>query len=146
MRVVAIDPGTNAMGFYTPGLAQTFYAPPKAGRPERLAAIMDALEYRLDRAGPFDFVVYEEQFVRGGPATKALYGVVGIIEALAVKHGAGVMSVPQSHIRKFLGEKPAKGETWKDVMARFALARGFQFGSEHEADAFTLYTYVMENQ
>lgn len=152
MKLLAIDPGSKELGLYDGNVAATLYLGEKnADRPDRLADLGVQLNDFIAEHGPYDFVAYEEQFVRGGATTKALFGVVGIIECTAVNSGAGVLSVPQSMIRKWAGEmaewagKVAGHE--KEVYKTAAMTCAhvdMEFSSEHEYDAACVYYYVTQ--
>lgn len=149
-RILAVDPGSTSLGLYDGKHSLTLEA--KGKRPERLASLAGDFLMAMQDHGPYDFVVYEEQFVRGGAATKALFGIVGIIEALSVNHFAGVMSVPQSTLRKWAAQVsdwgPVKRGDEKELMGRIAsevALRGFARAStEHERDAACLWYYIRE--
>lgn len=159
MRLLAVDPGSMNTGLYDGQTAELIeLSSKKLGNPnanvaERLALLMNRLsEYLL--LNPVDFVVYEEQFVRGGPTTKALFGAVGIIEAVAHNNSAGTMSVPQASIRKWAYRKAfeAVGEAELnrlDTKGVYRCVAGLYTNaalSEHECDAVCIYHYVLENQ
>ena len=99
--------------------------------------------------GPYDFVVYEEQFVRGDAATRCLYGVVGVIESVAIMCGAGVMPVPQGTLRSWAALQGAdpqlKGkELYAVVAALYDDGLASRKVSEHEMDAACVYHFVKD--
>lgn len=159
MKLLAIDPGSNEVGLYWGvGKSLTLYLTDQTlkkhkraavSRPERLASLAMQLSSFLVDVGPFDFGVYEEQFVRGGGATKALFGAVGVIEAVLHTHWAGVMSVPQSSTRKWArGAGKDFGDVGpKQLNALLAERLGGRDveRTEHEADACVLYWFMREN-
>lgn len=147
-KILAIDPSSTEVGLFDGNMAHTIIAP-KAPRPERLAYIFRELINWLHSNGPYDFVVYEEQFARGGPATRALYGAVGVIEAASVMQGAGTMSIPQETLRgwlaKQLGIKKIKRSEEKKAMAEVS---AFYYAdksleTEHEKDAACLLAFTI---
>lgn len=145
MKLLAVDPGSNSVGLFDGKTYTTLVAPKTQQRPERLAFIGRGFVDFLDKHGPYDFVVYEEQFVRGGPATRALYGAVGVIECSAINSGAGIMSVPQSSIRQWAAHTVGgwKGDT-KGLMVAAAEKSGYSGAqTEHEWDAACLYAYTL---
>lgn len=148
-KILAIDPGSNNMGLYDGEAGATLVANRGEPRAQRLAALMDQLTKFFAQNGPYDFVVYEEQFVRGGPATKALYGVVGIIEAVSAYAGAGVMPLPQGTLRKWAAQqmKELKG---KELYEKLAVARDPRLlqlpgVTEHVFDAACVYHFISDN-
>lgn len=143
-RILAVDPSSTEVGLYD-GRSLCFTIKLKGDRPARLGELFKELDYH---AIGYDFVVYEEQFVRGGAATKALYAAVGIIEAAATIHGQGVMSVPQSTLRKWAESKVGKAPDTKTLM-RWVAAERLTADTplprtEHEWDAAALWFYIQE--
>lgn len=157
MNIIAIDPGTFEVGVYREGQAHTLYLydrtlsvarQKRTTRPYRLSSLATQLQPLLYN---LDFLVYEEQFVRGGAATKALFGAVGVIEAIAECAGLGVMSVPQSTTRKWVKEQcenakltPSDIKDPKAWTRLYAHMQGLELATEHEYDAYCLYEYVKE--
>ena len=148
MKLLAIDPGTNLVGLYcNQHGARVLNVRPhkKAPRAERLACLAAKLSDEL--AGrDYDFVVYEEQFTRGNAATRALYGAVGVIEAVAIACGAGAMPIPQPTIRKW-----AKGQiiAYQDLdpkrLYRVVASPFPAEWTQDEVDAYVIYKYATEN-
>jgi Holliday junction resolvasome RuvABC endonuclease subunit len=156
VKILAVDPGSNEVGLYWgPGLSKTLYlidqslsksARAKTPRPERLARLLEKFQYALEMIGPH-YVVYEEQFVRGGAATKALFGAVGVIEAVATKYGAGVMPVPQSTMRKWAVSRVCGEVKTLNAKGLYAtVSRQFDSSceTEHERDACVLWRFIQE--
>lgn len=156
MKLLAVDPGSQTVGLYAPEFVRTLdlmQGEKKVERPERLSRLMVQFAEAMIDAGPVDFVVYEEQFVRGGATTKALFGAVGVIEAVAGLQFAGVVSVPQASLRKWawgtlmkagkakdtMGDK----QVYKAVASLYTDTSGFD---EHQCDACCVYHFTMENQ
>ena len=153
MRLVAIDPGSNYCGVYDGNNLYTLNLNPtkNAKRPERLANLYNELADMLS-CNWYDFVVYETPFCRGRDATRCLWGVAGIIEAAAHYHGAGIIDVANTALRRWAtgtGKKQVKDKGSKSnpmfVKAR-ELAPPVFWGkmNEHEADAICLYHYTLE--
>lgn len=157
MKLLAIDPGSNEVGLYWgPGTGRTLYLTDQAlkkhkraavSRPERLASLATQLSTFLVEQGPFDFCAYEEQFVRGGGATKALFGAVGVIEAVLSTHWVGVISVPQSTTRKWATDAwahlgPQSKE--RNRLVAHSLDPDDTVRTEHEADACVLYWFMQK--
>lgn len=149
-KILAIDPGTNQLGLYDGENCGTLEATKKWHRPQRLSFMMSELTDFLDIHGPYDFIVYEGQFVRGGAATKALFGVVGVVEAVAHFNGAGVMDVPQATVTKWCKEKAGieKGAKVDRKALMEQVVNGMNPAvvpeSEHEYDAACLWYYIKE--
>jgi len=153
-RILAIDPGSNEVGLYWgPGQSTTLYLTDmslskskraKTPRSHRLGILARKLDGYLRYIQP-DFVVYEEQFVRGGAATKALFGAVGVIEAAAFQVNAGVMSVPQSTLRKWAAARATEAQaTPKRLYAWVARSFDVTPKTEHELDACVLWHFIQE--
>lgn len=149
-RVLAVDPGSVEIGLFDGKRGTTLSVDPKMPRPERLAALGELFKQHLQNNDVFDFVVYEEQFVRGGAATKALFGIVGIIEATSINMGTGVMSVPQSTTNKWkkarLEEEtgckpPKKSKLLNELVSQ---TYGSKVSTEHEHDAACIWHYINE--
>lgn len=153
MRILAVDPGSHVAAAASAAHSVTYVLsrnPKRADeRPSRLSSLAEQLTETIHLFHP-DFVVYEEQFVRGGAATKALFGAVGVIECVAASNGCGVTSVPQSSLRKWaLAMFPELKGRWKDLYRAVAARYRPQAEpkmTEHECDAVALYHYVMENK
>lgn len=153
MRLVTVDPGSHVAAAASAGRSSTFHLSGDAKKPRERPARLGSLAEQLTDflyEHPADFVVYEEQFVRGGAATKALFGAVGVIEAIAASCGCGVTSVPQSSLRKWaLAMFPELKGEWKALYR--AVAKRYRPQAEpkmteHECDAVALYHYVVENR
>ena len=164
MKLIAIDPGSTQVGLYDGHKAATFElrrmkrsgVPDTTGRPERLANLAMMLGAALNLG--YDYLVYEEQFVRGGAATKALFGAVGVIEAVAHSAGVGVAPIPQGALRKWSNEQLAadrivipEGKGADKLRLRTAaelLVPRDRFDvskfTEHECDAAVLWHYAMQ--
>jgi len=158
-RILAIDPGTTFMGAYTGHFtgqsdnktyqfySETLAFDPKKKRPERLSEAANALANLCFNVRP-DFVVYEMMFSRGDAATRALYGLCGIIESMAISHGAGVIALPQATLAKWersVLELP-KGKVNRKTQHQLVADH---FGadtnnmSQDEIDAFCIYQYAV---
>lgn len=84
---------------------------------------------------PIDAVVYERPFARGFHATRSLWGLAGILEAVAHDAGAAVLDITPSEIKKFA---TGSGRASKEDMILFASTTGYAGDNEHEADAWCL--------
>lgn len=147
-KILAIDPSTTNMGLYDGQRSLLISATAKL-RAERLGFICEALSTFMSDYGPYDFVVYEEQFQRGDAATRCLYGIVGVIEAVANLCGAGVMPVPQGTLRSWAAlqgvDPKLKGkELYAKVAALYDDGLASRKVSEHEMDAACVYHFVRD--
>ena len=150
-KILSIDPSSTEVGLYDGERAYTIVANKKKPRPERLAFIMQHLSSFIAANGPYDFVVYEEQFTRGGAATKALFGAVGVLEAVSITMGAGVMPIPQGTLRKWamaeynmtgvLSSKASK-ELYEKIARHYDPRVEHGYASEHEMDAAAMYYFI----
>lgn len=147
-KILAIDPSSTALGVYDGEAHCTIVANGKSPRPERLCFIATKLSDFMAIHGPYDFVVYEEQFVRGGAATKALYGIVGIIECMSISMGAGVMPLPQGTLRKWAASEGPDNCKGKELYQRVAVSRDPNLAgtsvSEHVFDAACIYYFIKD--
>lgn len=144
MKLIAIDPGSNEMGIMHYRLARprTLYF--SGNRPYRLAQVMLQLD-DIFVVDPFiDTVLFERPFARGGPATRCLWGVAGIIEAVATKHGCATLDITPSMLKKWALGKGG-GLRNKDPMIALAGVMGYDGLNEHEADALLLYHFGLEH-
>lgn len=116
----------------------------KMERPEILGLFLLELQRRLAShksiGKPFDAVVYERPFARGQAATRLLWGMAGIIEALAHDYGAAVLDPTPSEIKKWAA---TCGGADKDAMILAANFLGYDGDNEHEADAWCLLHYAI---
>lgn len=82
----------------------------------------------------FDAAVYERPFVRGRDATRCLWGIAGIIEAVCTDWNMAVVDAENQQLKKW-----AKGFGGvKDGMLEAAQSLGYIGDNEHEADCFLL--------
>lgn len=110
-------------------------------RPYKLAKIQVWLE-KYFQWDSFDVVVYERPFHRG-PATRVLWGIAGILEAVAIRSNAVVFDVAVPTIKKFA---TGSGRAFKNEMIDAAQRRfDYPGNNEHEADALCLYHYALAN-
>ena len=142
MKILAIDVG-KSMGFFDGEnpWTKTF----EGDRQERAAATLLYLEELAAQPTPFDVWVYERPFARGGPATRALWGLAGIIEAVGQSNGAAVVDIDNNKIRKFvtgLGQK--QGKSKQPMMDACLDHFGWANVDEHSADAVCLYHYFLQ--
>lgn len=89
-----------------------------------------------------DCVIYERPFARGFDATRSLWGLAGIVEALATEFNWPVVDQVPLPIKKWATRK-AKAS--KEEMIEAAIRLGCMTANEHEADAFLLLKYAEAN-
>lgn len=89
--------------------------------------------------GPPDFIMYERPFARGRDATRSLWGLAGIIEALAADHGWPVLDVENKTLKAWA---TGRGDASKDDMGLFAFTTGYMGENEHEADTWCQLRYA----
>ena len=87
-----------------------------------------------------DAVFYERPFARGRDATRSLWGIAGILEAVASEWYPVVDGTP-SEIKKFA---TGKSSASKDDMLEAAIRLGYTGSNEHEADAFCGLHYALK--
>lgn len=95
-----------------------------------------------DRFNQLECVIYERPFARGEHATRALWGLAGILEAVALAQGLTALDVPPTKIKQWA---TGKGMAGKDMMMVAAKRMGYNGDNEHEADAFCLLRYAEAN-
>jgi Holliday junction resolvasome RuvABC endonuclease subunit len=87
-----------------------------------------------------DAVVYERPFCRGLGATRSLWGMAGVTEAVA-SSSAAVLDVNLQTIKKWAG---AKGRMSKDVTTEKCRSLGVEPRDDNHADAVCLAFYAAE--
>lgn len=92
------------------------------------------------RWGPFDAVAYERPFARGQAATRALWGIAGLIDAEATNAGMAVLDFTPAEIKEYAA---GKGNADKDAMTFAAQMLGYLGEDEHEADTWCLLDYCI---
>lgn len=152
-RIVALDLGSNAAAAYDLyGATSTEHKQINEGRevtkkragivrmerPEVIAGYRAWLVPILDQVQP-DIVIYERPFARGQAATRMLWGIAGVIEALAHDYGAAVLDATPGEIKNWA---TGKGKAEKSEMIDAARSLGYDGFNEHEADAFLLLLYA----
>ena len=100
----------------------------------------DCILYAKDNG--LECVIYERPFARGEHATRALWGLAGILEAVAMKYGFTALDVPPLSIKKWITGNAHAG---KELMMIRAKELGYIGDNEHEADAFCLLKYAEAN-
>lgn len=139
MNLLALDLGSSV------GLATSFrgWTDQLSGnREQKLMEFKRILQGGYLAPFDFDVVVYERPFARGLAATRFLWGMAGVVEAVATENGAAVLDVLPSTIKKWAtgNGRATKGEMI-EAASRLRPHRRF---TEHEADAVCLWHYTME--
>lgn len=108
----------------------------KGTRQERAAQTLDWLENRfaaMKKAKTLPQAVhYERPFARGMHATRSLWGIAGLLEAVAKLYGIDTFDTTPKEIKKFVAHYKASKEEMMDA----AFAMGYTGTNEHEADAY----------
>ena len=89
-----------------------------------------------------EVVIYERPFARGAHATRALWGLAGILEAVAKKHGFDAFDCSVRELKKWA---TGNGNACKNDMIAAAKRMGYTGDNEHEADAFCLLKWAEKN-
>ncbi len=164
MKLMAIDPGTNEMGIMYDGLDRpitlSLQRPVikwknkkiKPLREWRLADMMEQLDNlfknHANHTQHIDTVIYERPFCRGADATRSLWGIAGIIEAVATKHGCTCLDIDNVTLKHYALGKAGGAvgvKRNKNPMIEMASVLGYDDLNEHEADAVLLYHYGIEH-
>lgn len=88
----------------------------------------------MKKAGTLpDATHYERPFARGMHATRSLWGVAGLIEAVSKSYGIDTFDSSPAEIKKFATQV---GGANKDDMWSAAMGMGYMGTNEHEADAW----------
>jgi hypothetical protein len=117
----------------------------KGPRAHRAGATLEWLTRRFheikDAGIEFDAVVFERPFARGMDATRCLWGLAGLVEAVAssAPFWWPVMDVTPAEIKNFA---TSEGGAGKGDMLAAAIAFGYCGDNEHEADAVCLLRYA----
>lgn len=140
MRIAAFDLGANiavAHNGFGPDCPRVSSAVFKGDRVTRAGATLLWLWEFFATAeaqfGGFDAVLYERPFARGKDATRCLWGIAGLVEAVGTAAGAAVTDATPSEIKKFT---TGDGSADKDAMTFSAMMTGYLGDNEHEADAW----------
>lgn len=145
VKILAIDPSSTDAGICSNERPVTWRMHGE-DRTARLADFHARLKAELsaaeDGGAPYDIVVYERPFARGKDATRCLWGVAGIIEALGHLAGAAVLDIPNQTLKKWAGVGNLKNK--EGMIAAMEARTGFRGLNEHEADALALREYVIE--
>ena len=109
-------------------------------REQKLYDAMDNQLPALFRGYHVNAVIYEKPFVRGDAATRMLWGLAGVIEAVSTLHGFGVVDATATQVRKEIFGQGI-GMSKADVIAKLA---DYPDIDEHSADAIALTLYGLK--
>ena len=144
MKIIAFDIGSHlavAGNFETPWTNRLLCEGDRRKRATTALVWFEGLIVAHKAYGG-ECVIYERPFARGQHATRALWGLAGILEAVAMKHGFTALDVLPSTIKKWAC---GKGTASKDDMMAAAKRMGYTGDNEHEADSFCLLKYAEAN-
>lgn len=148
MKIAAFDLGSHvacAHNMTGAGNERVTHWDAKGDRVERAGQILGWLKeafQQFEDHGGLDVVVYERPFARGQAATRSLWGVAGILEALAGAYGWPCIDYTPGEIKK---HAIGKGDAEKDEMILAASLTGYMGDNEHEADAWCLMRFAEDN-
>jgi Holliday junction resolvasome RuvABC endonuclease subunit len=141
VKIIAFDLGsTMAWATNVPNITAVGSFKFEGTRVIRLTAIAAWLQPLSWNA--FEIVVYETPFVRGRDATRVLWGIAGLLEAVVTAQGLPIVDVAVPTIKKFA---TGSGRAFKVDMIKAAQKFGYSGNNEHEADAVCLLHYAIAN-
>jgi hypothetical protein len=145
MSIIAFDIGANmAAAYRADGDITVEYCGFDGGRPARAAGTLTWLGRVMDRAKakgspPPAIAFYERPFARGHDATRSLWGIAGLLEAVAASRGHVVFDASPTSIKRWA---TGKGDASKWEMMAAACKHGYLTANEHMADAFLALLYA----
>lgn len=146
MKIIALDLGSHmAMAHNGMDVPVVEHWEEKGLRAHRAASTMRHLAVRFKQIKlvcHIDLVIYERPFARGFDATRSLWGIAGIIEAMATHNGWPVCDQVPKPIKKWA---TGNASASKDDMFAAAIRFGYAVENEHEADAACLLEYAKAN-
>lgn len=147
LRILTLDLGKNiAWSVRINGQVQTGWKFMKGTRQSRAAATYVYLRDLFALyADDIDLIVYERPFARGFDATRSLWGLAGLVEALGTAAGLPVLDVTPSEIKIWAaGKGNAEKKDMMDAAARLGYDRTGkeEEAVEHESDAFCLMCFM----
>jgi hypothetical protein len=146
MNILAFDLGKNlacARNFQVGKFpAYAFSCTCSGDRGERAAQAMQWFDDQFENTLGGEVVIYERPFARGAAATRALWGLAGILEAVAKKHGFDAFDCGVRELKLWA---TGNGNACKDDMIAAAKRMGYTGDNEHEADSFCLLKWAEEN-
>lgn len=144
-KLIACDVGANfALAHNLKGLKVCHWTF-EGIRDHRQAQLLTTLQKKIaqiNQLGHVHALVYERPFARGLGATRSLWGMAGIIEAVATNAGLAVLDVNNTSIKTWA---TGDGKASKADMIKAARKLGYKGNNEHEADAVCLLRYSEEN-
>lgn len=148
MKIAAFDLGSHvacAHNLYGAGDERVSHYSAKGDRVDRAGQILGWLKIafeQMEENGGVDVIVYERPFARGQHATRSLWGVAGILEALAGAYGIPCIDYTPTEIKK---HATGNGSADKDDMILAAACTGYMGDNEHEADAWCALRFAEDN-
>ena len=113
----------------------------RGNRNQRLVQFHDRLDALLKDNLALELVAFERPFARGDAATRSLWGLAGMVEYLADRHGYSTIDYPPSTLKKwFVGH----GQADKGSMYETAIMLGYdvKISHEHAVDAIAVRLYA----
>ena len=110
-------------------------------RQQRAASTLVWLDRWLLAAQP-DLIVYERPFARGRAATRALWGLAGVVEAVGTARDILVLDAENKTWKKFIH---GSGNATKEDTIAWARAMGYSAADEHAADAVAIWHWAQAN-
>ena len=143
MRILALDLGQNTGWAIVQGgdVVSSGSVRFVGDRQTRAARFLVWLQNFEEQA--CDVWIYERPFVRGRDATRCLWGLAGIVEAVGPNCGAAVLDAELKTVKKFMtGSGAAEKAGMIDAVAQVI---GAAPATDHEADAIAIGLYASEN-
>lgn len=138
MKIATFDLGSHLACAHNingePVVASKEFKGDRVTRAANTLAALQAMREQFEAAGGVDAVVYERPFARGQAATRALWGIAGLIEAVFGDHCA-VLDWTPSEIKLWAIDN---AKATKEDMVLAASLTGYTGDNEHEADAWCL--------
>lgn len=139
LRILGIDIGSHT-GLFDGEHATTLEF--TGLRHEKMMQLHRQLTSYMSSRPFFDVVIFERPFNRGLGATRMLWGMAGVVEAVGTEQGAAVVDQLSGPIKKWA---TGYGGSGKDPM--IAAAKKIYSGlimNDHEADAICIHRYADE--
>lgn len=144
MKIVAFDLGSN-LAYATNCSGSWVGAHGCLGdRRERAWAAMKWFEDVIEhlKGGGLECVIYECPFARSLATTRSLWGLAGILEAVARKYEFEALDIQPTKLKAWA---TGSGRASKADMIAAAQQMGYTGANEHEADAFCLLKWAEAN-
>lgn len=140
MKILALDLGSN-VGLFDGTWPRVWTL--AGSRHEKLGQFHAKALQKASGFWACNIWLYERPFTRGLAATRLLWGMAGIIDALSIKMGATVLDIPPTAIKKWA---TGSGKATKEQMIQqAAVLSGLTVTNEHVADAICLHAYALAN-